>query len=156
MKIIIDSTINADRQKVFDYIVPIDLSHIFKKYKYLPGVIKTNEAEKWFKTNLTRTVFFDDGNSSQEHLTTFTNPEYFDYVVSNFTSPLRFLVNSINGSWTFTDNDSGTEIVWIYDLKPKNTIAAWIIKVFILNDLRIFLKNSINIIRTDLENEQLG
>ena len=136
---------------MFDYIVPVDLSHMFKRYKYLPGVVKTSLVEKWFKADLIRTVFFDDGNSAKEHLKSFKNPEYFSYTISEFTSPLKFLISDIFGSWTFVNDGSKTNVTWIYDLHPKNTLAGWLIKAFVINDLKIFLNNSFNIVKSDLE-----
>jgi hypothetical protein len=38
-------TIDAPIDSVFDYIVPIDLTHIFKRYKNLPAITSTSIKE---------------------------------------------------------------------------------------------------------------
>jgi hypothetical protein len=152
IKIITQAQIPKPSTEVFDYVLPIALSHIFKKYKFLPGVIRTDEKEKWIKSGLTRTVFFEDGNTAREELTEVNSPEYFAYKITNFTSPLRFLVNQINGSWKFSSpNSSFTKIVWEYELIPKNSFTSWIISTFLLKDIKVFLQNSMDIITQDLQ-----
>jgi hypothetical protein len=47
IKIITSAVINKSINQVFDHIISIDLAHIFRKHKYLPAVVKTNEKEKW-------------------------------------------------------------------------------------------------------------
>ena len=78
-------TINAPIDSTFNYIVPIDLPHIFKRYKGLPAVVKTNETKKWIKGGLTRTVFFDDGSTSKESLLTVVPNTSFSYKIEKKT-----------------------------------------------------------------------
>jgi hypothetical protein len=152
IKIITQAQIHKQANEIFDCVLPIELSHIFKKYKFLPGVIRTDEKEKWIKSGLTRTVFFEDGNTAKEQLTEVNSPEYFAYKITNFTSALRFLVYQINGNWKFTTpNADLTKIVWEYELIPKNNFAHWIILTFLLKDIKVFLQNSMDIIVQDLQ-----
>jgi hypothetical protein len=152
IKIITQAQISKPSPEVFDYVLPIELSHIFKKYKFLPGVIRTDEKEKWIKSGLTRTVFFDDGNTASEELLEVSSPEYFAYKITNFTSPLRFLVYQINGNWKFTTPKADfTKIVWEYELIQKNSFTSWIISTFLLKDMKVFLQNSMDIIVQDLQ-----
>ena len=74
-------TINAPIDSAFNYIVPVNLSHIFKRYKNLPAIVKTNETEKWNKAGLTRTVFFEDGSTSSENLLTVVPHSSFSYKI---------------------------------------------------------------------------
>jgi hypothetical protein len=114
-------TINAPIDSAFNYIVPVELSHIFKKYKNLPAITKTDEKEKWFKAGLTRTVYFEDGSTSKETLLTVVPNTSFSYRIENFTSQLRFLAKRIEGDWVFTDLGNGqTKIEWTYKIVPKN------------------------------------
>ncbi len=112
---------------------------------------KTNETQKWNTDGLVRTVFFDDGNTAQEELTFVDSPNYFSYKITNFTSPLRFLINQINGTWKFDYTKDVVNIVWTYQLVPKNNLCEWIIDKLILNDLKTFCQNAMNIIVSDLE-----
>jgi hypothetical protein len=152
IKIITQAQISKPSTEAFDYVLPIELSHIFRKYKYLPGVIRTVEKEKWIKSGLIRTVFFDDGNTATEELLEVSSPEYFAYKITNFTSPLRFLVNQINGNWKFTTPKVDfTKIVWEYELIPKNSFTSWVISAFLLKDIKVFLQNSMDVIVQDLQ-----
>jgi hypothetical protein len=152
IKIITSTTINKPIKEVFDYVAPVDLSHIFKRYKYLPAVIRSNEKERWIKSGLTRTVFFEDGNIAYEELLVVRNPEYFAYKVSNFTSALRFLIVQINGNWQFSTLENGsTFIIWEYELIPKNNLTSWFITTFLYKDISKLLQNAIDIISHDLK-----
>ena len=63
-------TINAPINAIFDYIVPVDFSHIFKRYKRLRAIKNTSVKEDWTTPGLTRTVYFEDGPTAQESLLT--------------------------------------------------------------------------------------
>jgi hypothetical protein len=139
-------------KEVFDYVAPIDLAHIFKRYKYLPAVIRSDEKAKWINSGLTRTVFFDDGNTAFEELLEVKSPEYFVYKVSNFTSVLKHLITQINGNWKFSTEENGfTKIVWEYELIPKNNLTSWFITTFLYKDISKLLQNAIDIISHDLK-----
>jgi hypothetical protein len=145
-------TLNAPIDSTFNYIVPIDLPHIFKRYKGLPAIVKTNETEKWFKGGLTRTVFFDDGTTSKESLLTVVTNTSFSYKIENFTSQLRFLAKRIEGDWLFTDLGNGqTKIEWTYKIVPKNAFARVLIKAILLKKVNGLLTNALTIIKNDLE-----
>ena len=145
-------TVNAPIDSAFNYIVPVDLPHIFKKYKNLPAIIKTDEKEKWFKAGLTRTVYFEDGSTSKETLLTVVPHSSFSYKIENFTSQLRFLAKRIEGDWIFTDLGNGkTKIQWTYKIVPKNFIARGLIHLVLLKNVEGLLKNAMAILKTDLE-----
>ena len=145
--------INAPIDSAFNYIVPVDLSHIFKKYKNLPAVTKTDEAEKWIKAGLTRTVYFEDGSTSKETLLTVVPHTSFSYKIENFTSQLRFLAKRVEGDWIFTDLGNGqTKIEWTYMIIPKNFFARGLINLVLLKNVKGLLVNALTILKTDLEN----
>jgi Polyketide cyclase / dehydrase and lipid transport len=140
------ATVNKSQEEVFDYVVPILLNNIFKKYKFIPGVTRTDEKEKWITAGLTRTVFTDDGNIAYEELLTVTPNSYFNYRVSKFTSPLRFLISHVNGSWVFEPKGSQTNIIWEYELITHNELATWIINTFLKKDMAKYLQNAMDLI----------
>lgn len=145
-------TINAPIDSAFNYIVPVDLSHIFKKYKNLPAIIKTDETEKWIKAGLTRTVYFEDGSTSKETLLTVVPHSSFSYKIENFTSQLRFLAKRIEGDWIFKDLGNGqTEIEWTYKIVPKNFFSRGLINLVLLKNINGLLTNALAILKTDLE-----
>jgi hypothetical protein len=153
MSIIITTitVVNKPINEAFEYVAPIDLAHIFKRYKYLPAVIRTNEKEKWIRSGLNRTVFFEDGNTAFEELLVVRNPEYFAYKVSNFTSVLKYLITQINGNWKFVTQQNGaTSVIWEYELIPKNIFTKWIVSTFLYKDIGKLLQNAMDIINKDL------
>ena len=145
-------TIDAPIDSAFNYIVPVKLSHIFKKYKNLPAIIKTDETEKWIKVGLTRTVYFEDGSTSKETLLTVVPHTSFSYRIEDFTSQLRFLAKRIEGDWIFTDLGNGqTKIDWTYKIVPKNFIARGLINLVLLKNVKGLLTNALTILKADLE-----
>ena len=144
--------INAPIDSAFNYIVPVDLSHIFKKYKNLPAIIKTDEKEKWIKAGLTRTVYFEDSSTSKETLLTVIPHTSFSYKIENFTSQLRFLAERIEGDWIFTDlGNRQTKIEWTYKIIPKNFFARGIINLVLIKRVKTLLTRALEILKTDLE-----
>lgn len=151
VKIVI--TIASPTDTAFNYIVPVKLAHIFKRYKRFPAITKTNETELWNKSGLTRTVFFEDGTTAQESLISVLQSKSFSYKIENFTSSLRKLAKQIEGEWIFTDLENGqTKIEWSYKIIPKNGLTKTLIKWFVLKDLKVLLTNALTIIKEDLEN----
>ena len=145
-------TINAPIDSAFNYIVPVDLSHIFKKHKNLPAIIKTDETEKWIKAGLTRTVYFEDGSTSNETLLTVVPHTSFSYRIEDFTSQLRFLAKRIEGDWIFTDLGKGQiKTEWTYKIVPKNIFARGLINLVLLKNIKGLLTNALTTLKTDLE-----
>lgn len=145
--------VNTSVDSAFNYIVPIDLSHIFKKYKRFPAILKTDEKEVWIKPGLTRTVYFEDGTTAKESLLTVVRDNSFSYQIEDFTSQLRFLAKRVEGNWQFTELENGqTKIEWTYKVIPKNFMARFIIKSIIIEDINGLLNNALIIIKNDLEN----
>ncbi len=145
-------TVNAPIDSAFNYIVPVDLSHIFRRYKNLPAITKTDETEKWIKAGLTRTIYFEDGSISKETLISVVPHSSFSYKVENFTSQLRFLAKRIEGDWVFTELSNGqTKIEWTYKIVPKNFLARGLIKLVLLKNIRGLLTNALTILKADLE-----
>jgi hypothetical protein len=147
-------TINASIDSAFNYIVPVELSHIFKRHKNLPAIIKTDEKEKWFKSGLTRTVYFEDGSTSKETLLTVVPNTSFSYRIEDFTSKLHFLAKRIEGDWVFIDLGNGkTKIEWTYKIIPNNFFARVAINLFLIKNVNGLLTNAMTIIKTDLEKQ---
>lgn len=145
-------TINAPITSAFNYIIPVDLSHIFKRYKQLPAITNTSVKEGWTKPGLTRIVYFEDGSTAQESLLTVISNTSFSYKIENFTSQLRFVAKRIEGDWQFIDLGNGqTKIEWTYKVVPKNLITSKIIKIFLIKTIRGLLINALTILKDDLE-----
>ncbi|MCI5058419.1 MAG: hypothetical protein MRY83_20070 [Flavobacteriales bacterium] len=117
----VDVKSKLSSQQTFEYIVPIDLEHIFNRYKNIPAVKGTSNEKPWYKPGMTRTVHFDDGTSSEETLLSVIPHTGFTYKVNGFTTPLGSLIKQINGAWRFKKSDSGNiRVEWTYEFIPKN------------------------------------
>ena len=127
------STIEA-----FCHIVPIDLTSIFRGYSLLPAVIRIDaQTGNWDALGQTRTVYLSDGSHAQELITQYSKPNYFAYVVSNFSGILGFLVTVAVGEWWFENCDSlpsSTLVRWSYTFTPKSLLAVpilWLVNKFL-------------------------
>lgn len=148
----VTTIVGASADQAFRYIVPIELAHIFKRYKRLPAVVRTDEAAKWETAGLTRTVYFEDGTTARETLLTVVPHQSFSYKVEQFSSSLRLLAQRVEGQWTFTDlGDGRTKIEWTYKVIPRSIVGRWVLNGMVMKDIKGLLTNALAIIRADLE-----
>jgi hypothetical protein len=148
----VNISIDASIEEVFEYIVPVDLSHIFHRYLMVPGVKRSDEAQRWITPGLSRTVYFEDGSTAREALLTVVPAESFTYRITDFTGIHKLLVWRVDGSWRFVDSGEGrTDIAWIYSLLPKSVAARVAVRLFVAPMLRVVLQRALAIIKTDLE-----
>ncbi len=152
----VNTIINADIAIAFNYIVPVDLSHIFKKHKFIAGITNTSIKEGWTKPGLKRIVYFDDGSTAKESLLTVVPNTSFSYRIEDFTSQLKFLAKQIEGNWMFTNlGNEQTKIEWTYKIVPRNFISKGIVKLVLINTLKGLLNKALTILKDDLENNNL-
>lgn len=153
--ILVSIDIDSPVKQSFEYIVPIDLSHIFKRHKNLPAIVSTSNGETWYEPGMHRTVYFEDGNTAQEYLLTVNPHTDFSYRIDGFTSPLKLLAKQIEGEWVFTETKEGkTHIDWIYAIVAKNALARMMIICFVKNKIRYLLNNALLILKEDLEKQR--
>ncbi len=141
----------------FEYIVPIDLEHIFNKsHKLIPSIDSTSNKDAWFSPGMHRVVHFKDGSTSQEELLSVTPSSGFTYKVTGFTSSLRMLIKQINGSWTFTETEDGSiHIEWTYEFIPKNFFARFMVKNVVIKQIKVPMANALKIMKEELESGHL-
>ncbi len=155
-KITITRNIGVEAATAFDYILPIDLSHIFRRYSFLPGISHTtwqsiDVSKQTWKEGISRIVHFDDCSTADETMTKVIANQSFEYVIANWNSALKLLVNRIEGKFVFNSiSENETNIVWTYTLFPQNFVSSWIVKLLILPRLKIVLNNALDIIQADL------
>ncbi len=135
---LVSTEVDVNALDAFCHVVPIDLTSIFKGYRFLPAVIGTEaQTGNWDTIGQTRTVNLSDGSSAKELLTQYQKPDYFSYVVSDFSGVLGLLITSAVGEWWFDSNDlspNSTLIRWSYTFIPKSLIAIpilWIVNKFL-------------------------
>lgn len=153
----VSQDIHASVQESFEYIVPVDLPHIFKRYKNLPAITRTSNQEIWYTPGMQRTVYFEDGNTAQEYLLTVNPHSDFSYKIDGFTSPLRRLAQRIEGKWVFTEPKAGqTRIVWTYTIIPNNSFSRFLLNTFVKKNVLGLLNHALVILKQDLENKQMA
>jgi hypothetical protein len=151
----VSRTINAPVGKVFDYAVPVDLTHIFPPQEKAPGIVHSTIGKDWNRVGLERTNTFSDGSTSQEKLTEIRENKYFSYYISEFTAKLLSEnVDHIIGEWHFIDNgNQTTSIEWTYTLFSIDDAAKQIIESTLLNGYHQRLDMALTIIKQDLEGD---
>jgi hypothetical protein len=149
--ITVSTVVAASPEAAFEYIVPVPLQRIFKRQGRLPAVVRTDEAEHWFRPGLSRTVYFEDGSTAREHLLTVVPSESFSYAINGFSSQLRFLAKEIKGVWQFTPLSNGqTKIEWTYTIRPRSFIARGLIRSMVMKDLKALLTAALTTLQSDL------
>lgn len=152
LDIVARTTIKAPIATCFDYIVPVELAHIFHPYLLLPGVKRTDETERWFTPGISRTVYFTDGSTAKENLLTVEPPQSFTYKISAFTGINKVLMSHIMGTWQFMLNDDDTtNIEWTYSLACHNTLVRLLARVVVAPMLQRYLQRALQILKEDLE-----
>src|SRR3954453_3584935 len=89
-------------EKAFDQTLAVPLQQLFqKRYGPLPPVIETVQGSSWDAPGQTRLVKTADGGQMQEELRTVEAPRRFTYELTHIEGPMRRLVATIDGTWTF-------------------------------------------------------
>ena len=111
-------TINRPAKEAFEYIIGVDLTHIFPRYGDAPGIASTTVSEGWGVAGQQRINTWDDGSTLRETMLDVDPGRSFSYRSDDFTTPaLQALLDRIEGGWIFTENDNQTtSIEWIYSL----------------------------------------
>jgi hypothetical protein len=165
---IVSITIAVDKIVAFSQVVPIDLRSIFKGYGLLPAVISIQaQTGNWDAIWQTRTVHLSDGSSAKELLIQYQSPNYFAYVVSNFSGALGWLITSATGEWWFESCpgspvgeacpvDNRTIVRWSYTFTPKSWFAIpilWIINKFLWSG---YMRSVMSNVKIQLETQQFS
>jgi hypothetical protein len=134
----VSTEVKVNTIEAFCHVVPIDLTSIFKGHSLLPAVMGTSaQTGNWDAIGQTKMVHLSDGSNVREMITEYQKPDYFSYIVSNFSGSLGYLITSATGEWWFESGDSlsnRTVIRWSYTFIPKSLIAVpilWIVNKFL-------------------------
>lgn len=144
--------INAPVERVFDYVLPIDLAPIFKSVRGIPAVKGTSSVAGWDRIGLTHTVYFDTGDTAHEALTHYQRPAAFAYRVSHFSSALKRLALYADGDWVLTElPNPETRVEGTYRATPRNGLTRLFLRRFLRRRFRPYLQSALTIIKNDLE-----
>jgi hypothetical protein len=70
-----------------------------------------------------RTIHTADGGSILEQLTTVEPHQRFGYTLTEITGPMKFLLASVDGQWSFEPVGTGVRITWSWTLHPASQVA---------------------------------
>jgi Polyketide cyclase / dehydrase and lipid transport len=118
-------TYPVPQEEAFAGTLAVPLEQVFdKRYGPLPPVVATVGGGTWGTVGQTRVVKTADGGQMQEELTTVDPPSAFGYELTDIQGPMRRLVGSIDGTWTFDAVGSGSRITWTWVVHPTTSPAA--------------------------------
>jgi hypothetical protein len=130
ISIAVAKTVELNRDRLFDYFIPIELPEIFQGYGLLPAVVAVyGQTGDWDIPGHARTVHLSDGSTIYETITICNRPDLFSYKLSKFTGIFGFLVAEAISIWKFNRvNNELTEIVWEYSFYAKGIYTRLILK----------------------------
>jgi hypothetical protein len=108
----------------------VPLAELFvHRHLALPPVTRVDGQDgEWAReVGQTRTIRTSDGGSLHETLTVLDPPHRFAYRIDQIRGPMRPLVATLDGEWTFAVADSGptprTTITWSWELTPTSPLT---------------------------------
>lgn len=106
-------------------VLPMPLPRIFsRRYLALPPIREVRDQDgEWGTVGQTRTIVLADGGTMRETLTSVTPGVSFGYDITPVTGPLKPLVASAQGRWSFAPAGNGVEVSWQWILDPTRAGA---------------------------------
>lgn len=120
-------------ERAYDQVLPMPLPSLFSR-RYGPispvsGV--RGQAGAWGDgVGQTRTIVLADGGTMRETLVHLERPSRFAYSIDRITGPMKPLVGSAQGAWTFEPAGTGTRVTWSWDVEAANAVGARLMPVF--------------------------
>ena len=104
----------------FDRVLVHPLPEIFRRRRLAIPPIKhvRDQVGVWGTVGQTRTIVTADGGTLLETLTSVERPHSFGYTITQVRGPMKPLVASAEGRWTFEPAGTGTRITWTWVLTP--------------------------------------
>ena len=101
-------------------VLPMPLPLIFsRRYLALPPITEVRDQDgEWGTVGQARTIVLADGGTMRETLTDVTPDASFGYDIAPVTGPLKPLVASAQGLWSFAPAGNGVEVSWQWILDP--------------------------------------
>ncbi|MBS43189.1 MAG: SRPBCC family protein [Nocardioides sp.] len=117
--------------RAFDTTLAVSLPEILGgRAGLIPGIAEVRgQGDDWGTVGATRTIVLRDRSSSHETLTSVDRPGSFTYRVTGFTGPMKALVETVDGRWTFEKAGTGVRVTWSWDLHPASRVTAPVIPV---------------------------
>lgn len=102
-----------------------------RRYGPIPPIKSVDgQVGEWRTVGQTRTIRTADGGSMREELTQVDRPTAFGYTITDVTGPMKPLVATVQGLWSFDPAGDGTRITWQWMITPRSALVAPILPVF--------------------------
>lgn len=121
-------------EHAYEVFVAAPLEELFvRRVGPMPPVKGTAMREgTWGIVPASRTVRLADGGSMLETLTLASPPSSepgdFRYEMTEIAGPMKPLVATIDGRFTFAADGAGTRITWSWDFHPRNRVTALLLR----------------------------
>jgi len=117
------------------------LPRIFRGKGPIPGVVSAAVVGGGpIAVGAVRRVKTNDGNELDETYTQFDPPTGYAYEMTKLKRPLSLLMNKATGTWRFSDEGTGTRIVWTYSCEVASIFAAPLTTLLV----KVFMKAAMN------------
>jgi hypothetical protein len=119
-------------EQAYDWVLSVPLTSIFDRwFGPIPAVREVTDQEgDWGSVGQSRTIRTADGGSMREELTGVEPPHSFGYTISDVTGPMKLLVSSVDGRWTFEPAGTGVRITWAWTVHPASQLAEVAMPLF--------------------------
>lgn len=118
--------------EAFEQLLALDLTVLFdRRYAAIPPIVAVRDQDgPWVTAGQTRTIVLADGGTMREQLTAVEAPARFTYRISDITGPMKPLVSSVGGAWTFEPVGTGVRIAWTWTVSPAGRLGTVAMPVF--------------------------
>lgn len=125
-------TFPIEVDEAFDQVLALDLALLFdRRYAAIPPIRAVrDQAGPWIAPGQTRTICLADGGTMREELTAVERPGRFTYAIDAITGPMKPLVASLDGVWTFEPAGTGVRITWAWTVRPAGRVGRLAMPVF--------------------------
>lgn len=122
--------VDVDVDVTFCRVLPMPLEQLFVRwYGPLPPIRATAGPVPWQTPGQQRTVDLVGPGSMHETLTGVEPPHHFSYRLDGIQGPMRALIASVEGRWSFAPSGDGTRITWSWSVTPR-VATRWLLPVF--------------------------
>jgi Polyketide cyclase / dehydrase and lipid transport len=112
-------------ERAWQVVLATPLERVFsRRFAAIPPIRGVrDQTGEWGTAGQTRVILLADGGTMTEELTSVVAPEEFRYRIGDVTGPLKALVASVEGRWTFTPAGTGVRVTWAWTVQPLNAFA---------------------------------
>jgi hypothetical protein len=126
------TVVQAPVEVAFDGVMNAPLEELFPHRAGIIPPVKecTGQVGPWARVGQTRSVVTSDGNSNTETLVTYDRAGgLYQYRLSDLTGPLKALVASVDGQFTYVPEGTGTRVTWSWNLHPTSAVSRALLPV---------------------------